>query len=344
MKYNFYIFIFLPFIALLQVTPEQENKVKNSSEENQIRNVSEAMDLKPGEKKKPRIKFIDLAYKDPDRKSQTIELNNNNFDSYVKNGNENRWLLIFYAESSSYCRGTKSLIDKIIEEKKYKNINNIKFGSVDIDRNLKLQMRFNITGIPVVLLVENNKMLELSNIPIEENLIKSIEIETLVNDKFTLKDFPQDINIIELFRRLLSFTLKYLSTIINSYLKDYKINYELGDNIIFMLLVFSCSAVSSLILILLRKCFCKEKIIKKDVKEENKDKDSIVKNEEKKEGTNDNINKNEDNNKSEELKKMTEDKKEEEMKEKRNEEKINNINNNGNKNEEKKKEKKKKKE
>ena len=158
MKFDLILFLLFTSIILSQTTQEEKEKEIDTT----TKNISEELPQNQTAKK-PRIKLIDFTYKDTNRKSQTIELTNYNLDSLVKNGEENRWLIIFYAETCSFCKTVKSLIDKIIEEKKYKNVNNIKFGSVDVDYNLYLQMRFNVTGILVFLLAENNKMIELPN-------------------------------------------------------------------------------------------------------------------------------------------------------------------------------------
>ena len=146
--------------------------------------------------------IIDLTHLEIGRKSHTIVLKDSNFDSIIRNGTENRWLIIFYSEACGMCKQVKSIIDKIIEEKKYISVNNIKFGSVDIDYNLRLQTRFNITGIPVLILVENNKMLEISNFPYEKNIIKYIEVENINKDEHT-KDFPVELSFYKFIKNLL---------------------------------------------------------------------------------------------------------------------------------------------
>ena len=115
MRFIFYFsFIFLTFL-LFEVKGEEEKIIEKEKEKEK------------GEqpKRKPRIKFINLAEEDnvPRRKSQTIELNSLNFDSIIQNGIKNRWLIIFYSETNSYSIKVKSKIDKIIEEKNYTSIN-----------------------------------------------------------------------------------------------------------------------------------------------------------------------------------------------------------------------------
>ena len=332
MKLDLILFLLFTSIILSQTTQEEKEKEIDTT----TKNISEELPQNQTAKK-PRIKLIDFTYKDTNRKSQTIELTNYNLDSLVKNGEENRWLIIFYAETCSFCKTVKSLIDKIIEEKKYKNINNIKFGSVDVDYNLYLQMRFNVTGIPVLLLVENNKMIELSNMPLEENLMRSIEIENIENDKY-VKDFPKEINYIEFSLRLISFYLSRIPLTVNELLSKYNIKHELGSNSVSLILIFTSAGLGAGVYFLFNKCFGEKKPEKKD--EKNEEKNIEEKNEDK------DINKD----MSEEMKKKAEDKKEEErkMNERINEDKMkDSVNSNTNSDktgEAKKKEKKKKKE
>ena len=293
---------------------------------------------KPGRPKK-NIKMIDLTQIETGRKSHTIVLTDSNFDSIIRNGTENRWLIIFYSETCAMCKQVKSIIDKIIEEKKYKSVNNIKFGSVDIDYNLRLQTRFDITGIPVLILVENNKMLEISNFPYEQNIIKSIEVEDINIDDQT-RDFPVDLSFYEFIKNLIYNSLDQLKEEVNRYINKYNINFEFSVLSLLMFLVYACFIITAIFFYIIKKCFCKEpNIIKEDEKENNMESENNINESNKKENKSnvDDV----DNVDSEEIKKIIEEKKEEEMKEKFNKEKESIINNME---QPKKKEKKKKKE
>ena len=280
---------------------------------------------------KKKVIDVDLTYTDTGRKSQTIPLTGSNFDSLVQGGNNGRWLIIFYAETSKYCKKLKSLIDKIIEEKKYKSVNNIKFGSVDLDANIFLQVRFNITGIPFIYIIENNKMIEIPNFPSEENIIKYIETENFDSFEHT-KNFEPDLSFYVFFKRLMVNSLSYLTRKTNQLLKKHNIDYQLGMTSCFLSIVFMCSIIATIIFILIIKC-CEGKEVVKKGKEDKKEENIVNENNEEEKN---NIN-NENN--EEENKKIIEEKKEKEMKEKLNEE-----NNKKEKEGSKKKEKKKKKE
>ena len=270
----------------------------------------------PLKKPERKIKHINFDNIDTKRKSQTIPLNASNFDLNIKNGTQNRWLVIFYAETCRFCKNVKSLIDKIIEEKNYKSINNIKFGSVDVDYNLKLKTRFDIDGIPSIILIENNKMLEISNFPHEKTLIKSIEIENIEKEN-GVKDFPHEISFYIFIKKIVIHYLTYFNNKVNKFLKKHNINLELNFATFCILILIYCSIISTILLIGLNKFF--------SYNENN----TIINNNNK---INANIsldkkiddNHNLENNSSEEMKKIIEEKKEQDIKEKLDKKKENN--------------------
>ena len=237
----------------------------------------------------PEKKIIDLTFTDTGRKSQTIDLNDSNFDSYVQNGNLNRWLIIFYSKRIDFCKKVKSVIDKIIEEKNYTSINNIKFGSVDIDYNLRLLTRFNISGIPEVILVENNTMLQISNFPVEENLIRSIEIENITTNEHATK-FPAQLTFYNFIKRLFITSLNQVVKMVNRYLDKKNIKFRFTEVSLFLCLLFSCVFISVSLFFFIMKCFCKEIIIvKEDTEDKKKEKENLVNKDNKEENNNNNV-------------------------------------------------------
>ena len=340
MRINFYLSLIILILLLTSIKGDEKVESKNEEKmekKEEIKFIKQGAESdEPPElqeaKKKGRFIDLDLTDEDKTRESHTIALTSSNFDSIIQNGIKNRWLIIFYAETCGFCKKAKSLIDKIIEEKKYKNVNNIKFASVDIDYNYRLQMRFNVTGIPIIFLVENNRMAEMSNLPIEENFIKAIEVESLENLK-SVKDFQPEISLYEFIRRLIDFSFSQLTMQVNLIAKNHNINYEFSKYSIIIIILFFCICFSFIFLRIIDRCFPdNKKVIKKDIKDSKESQNNEIKEEK-------NI-VNNNNDESEEMKKIIEEKKEEEMKEKLNKEKEKN-NKEG---EIKKKEKKKKKE
>ncbi len=298
-----------------------------------IRIKSEDIEEKDKDKDKEKENFIKFDFDVPESKnSQMIVLNNNNFDSIIQNGNNNRWLIFFSAKKCGYCKRVKAVVDKIIEEKKYESVNNIKFAYVDLDDNLKLQIRFKIKGIPYIILVENNKMLELNFMPSEELYIQFIEIKNL-NEEERVKDFIQELTLYGFLKTLFNMTLNDGARRVNNFLKKHKINYEFGPISLYVYTISFLSIILLLIFYVINKCcFGAKKILNKKEIENNKDRDSKDNKNENDKDINNNINE------EEKKKKKEEEKVKEKEKEKKKEKSVKK------KDEIKKKEKKKKKE
>ena len=54
----------------------------------------------------PKDKIIDLNYNydEANIKCHFVNLTSSNFDNLVQNGNNNRWLIMFYTEDCSFCK------------------------------------------------------------------------------------------------------------------------------------------------------------------------------------------------------------------------------------------------
>ena len=278
-------------------------------------------------KAKDKSEKIDLDLKSHNRgqKSHTIDINDSNIDATIQYGVFHRWLIIFYAETCKFCKQVKSILDKIIEDKNYINKNDIRFASLDIDYNLQTQIRFNITGIPLIVMVENNEMITYDMFPTEQNLINFIQTENF-SEYRNFKTFPARLKYDEFIKKLIVFTLNYYVKQINDFLKKKKIPFKFTNT---SFLVYSISIISFLMVvsfIAIVKCCCSGKSKAKESKEV----------EEKLNGEKEEIKDIEDTN-SEEMKKAAEEKKEKEMNEKI--KKDNKVVGDGNKKKEKKKKK-----
>ena len=184
---------------------------------------------------------------------EILEINDSNFDSIIQNGNKNRWLILFYLKTCHYCYNARRLLNKIIELKKYKEINNIKFASIETKKNTKTNIRFNITKVPYIILVENNTMLELDSYSNEKNLINFIETN-FTNAINELKPFPAK-NIFKYHYRLFINSLNYLVDAINDYLESKNINFELNLLTFVLSYIFICFALWISIIYIYFKCF-----------------------------------------------------------------------------------------
>lgn len=253
-------------------------------------------------KAKNKAENIDLDLKG--QKSHIIDINNSNIDATIQYGVFHRWLIIFYAGTSKFCKQVKSMLDKIIEDKNYINKNDIRFASLDIDYNLQTQIRFNITGVPLIVMVENNEMITYDMFPTEQNLINFIQTENF-SEYRNFKTFPARLKYDEFIKKLIVFTLNYYVKQINDFLKKKKIPFKFTNT---SFLVYSISIISFLMVvsfIALIKCCCSGKSTTKESKDL----------EEKLNGEKEEIKDIDDTN-IEEMKKAAEEKKEKEMNEK----------------------------
>lgn len=266
--------------------------------------------------------------------NEVIELNDSNIDSIIKDGNYNRWLILLYLETCYHCKRARQTLNDILESGDYPVINNIKFAQIEVQKNTKSNIRFNISKVPQFILVENNTMYELELYHSEKNLLNFIatDFKNIIKD---LKPFPH-MNIFKYYYAIFDYSVEEMVKKINDYLKTKNIYFEFNSMTFILSYVILCSSISILFIYTIMRCFTpkKGKKNKQQIKNENEGKKDKEKEEEKK-----NNGENNNNIESEETKKIREEEKEKEMKD-------NNIKTieKGNNNKENKKEKKKKKE
>jgi thiol-disulfide isomerase/thioredoxin len=121
---------------------------------------------------------------------QIYELIDSTFDSHIKNGENYRWFILFYLSTCGHCARAKEEISKI-----YQNYNKtkIRFAEIEIQDNIMTSVRFNVSGVPFIVLVENNSIFELQKYPNENNLIEFLN--TSFNDvKDELVIFPKKVS------------------------------------------------------------------------------------------------------------------------------------------------------
>ena len=287
---NFNFIILLLFLSLLQV------KLKDSF------NISHINSTKGHEK---------------DEIVEVIELNDSNFDSIIQDGINNRWFILFYLETCYHCHRAKIVLNRILELRDYEIVNNIKFAEIEINRNSKSDVRFNISGTPYIIMVENNTMYELDLYPNEKNLINFIgtDFRNVTKD---LKPFPH-INIFKyhfiLFKNSLSFIVEKL----NEYLEKRKVKFKFSILTFILGYAIICFAIWATVVYVVLKCTDSKKINTKKNNLEKKTNSKIKENKYNYDNTGD----------SEEKKKIKEEEKEKEIKEAISNENINEDNKNG---------------
>ena len=162
-----------------------------------------------------------------------LELNNESFNKLLelhKYDSNKKILLVFYTKNCNNCKEAINVINDIID--KYKYDKEIDFGKVDCDlrENIWLNLRFNITRIPyIILIVNGNVFYELNS-----NYDK-YEISHFINDVKSNKDslkIPNDIDIYKKRIIILNFTINY----IRQFFK-YHFNINISKNLIIFILI-----------------------------------------------------------------------------------------------------------
>ena len=249
---------------------------------------------------------------------EIIELDDSNFDSIIQNGYKNRWLILFYLEKCYHCKRARTVLNSVLELKEYKNINNIKFASIEIDRNSKSTIRFNVTKVPYIVLVENKNMLEFDSYVSELKIIDFIETNftNVTND---LISFPQR-NLFKYYYKVFFNSVYYAVDKCNEFLASKNIKFKFNALTLSLAYSILCLIFWSILLYIYIKCFRNNnKKIKQDEKNDEK-KDSNEdnnKNEPNEDSTKSNKNIENDNINDEEKKKRREENKEKEEKKKK---------------------------
>jgi len=193
---------------------------------------------------------------------------NNLIESNINDKNK-ILLIIFYANNCENCQEALNIIyNDIINE--YKN-NKIQFGKINCDlrENIWLNIRFNITRIPYIILVKGNNYYELNS-----NYDK-YEINSFINDKkdkIELLNIPNKINLIK--KILIIINLAHYST--NIYSQKY-FNTKISINIILFIIILFFIIIFWIIYYIFILCCCNLFFFKFRKKNKNKELIEIIK-------------------------------------------------------------------
>ncbi|MDD2839649.1 MAG: thioredoxin [Rickettsiales bacterium] len=80
-----------------------------------------------------------------------LEVNDKNFDSSIKDG---ACLVDFWAPWCGPCRMLSPVVDELAEEMK----NEIKVFKCNVDESQEIPAKFNIMGVPTLIVFKNGKM------------------------------------------------------------------------------------------------------------------------------------------------------------------------------------------
>ena len=118
------------------------------------------------------------------------ELNDVLFDQVIRGGRIYRWLIIFYSKTCVHCMKAKKEIKKLFDKVKRVKNETLRFAQMEAYDNSLTNVRFNISGVPYIIVVENNSMFEMNLFPNYDNLKTLIETNfTEVKDE--LKPIPK---------------------------------------------------------------------------------------------------------------------------------------------------------
>lgn len=119
---------------------------------------------------------------------EIYELSDGNFDIVIQNGNNYRWFVLFYVSTCGHCRRAKKEIKAVFEKKEYSS--NLRFAQIETQSNVMTSIRFNITQIPYIVLMENNTMIEMTKYPNQNNIIEFIKTNFTNNTEDEILPIP----------------------------------------------------------------------------------------------------------------------------------------------------------
>ena len=157
------------------------------------------------------------------RENSYYILTDANFDTYINPDEKNtKWLIVFYVDKCNFCNQTiKILKDEIIPY--YSKNKNIKFGTINCDKNLWSAIRFNLSYTPYVILIENNKYYQFKTFPGKEAFINFIDEEKTVEDSLNI---PKKISMIQKGLKIFKGFASEITKTIQDYLDSNNYNFK----------------------------------------------------------------------------------------------------------------------
>ena len=242
------------------------------------------------------------------------ELSDMTFEDTINAGKYYKWCLIFYLKTCGHCKRAKNARDKI-----FKKVTDpkLRFAQLETEENMITNLRFNITGVPYIVLIEDNKMLELEKYPNEENLLNFCQSNFSDFEK-EIVPYPKPIGMGKVSWIIFRETINGLVQQINYYLKKYGINHQMNFNEFIILVILFLIVGGFLEYYILSMCFNDnyEEAIKKQIELMEKNEKNKKNKYNKKNKENDDKENNDKKELNEEDKIKKEEKKEKEFKEK----------------------------
>ena len=195
--------------------------------------------------------------------NKIYDLNDMIFDYMIREGKIYRWFILFYSKTCGHCRRARKEINKVFED--LKTNNTLRFAQMEAYDNTLTNVRFNITGVPYIILIENNSILELDLFPNYENL-KNFILTNFSEVKEELKPLPKRVKFTYVAWVIFKQTLDSITEGFNNLLKRHNINIKFNS------LTFVISVLTTIILCCVGMvkcciyCCCNDEDIAKELK------------------------------------------------------------------------------
>ena len=204
-----------------------------------------------------------------------LKIEGDYLDKAIQNAisSKSKLFLIFHVQKCQYCtHALKTLKSQVI--KNYEDDENIFFGSINLDEqsNIWLGVRFNISKIPYVVLLENKKMYKFEHQFEESIVVKFINEEKNVED-------GEEIPPVVTFKRKFSIAVEELTETIQGYLDKYLGIKAWSSKMTYILLIILFIGVIHIESSIINKCKKLCKFNKKVKEEDAKETISKIKNE-----------------------------------------------------------------
>ena len=171
-------------------------------------------------------------------KKNIMNLEGKEVDKQIKKSSELNYKLfiVFYLKNCQYCNIVlKTLKTKIINN--FEDEDEISFGTINLSNqyNVWLGLRFNVTRIPYIILIEKNKIYKFEKTFEEKEVMEFINEEKNIEDAF---DIPKEIT---LFSKLKA-ALNELSSKIERVLEMYGVNKKWSKIIAYLTIIFGVTS------------------------------------------------------------------------------------------------------
>jgi hypothetical protein len=208
------------------------------------------------------------------------QINDGSINTLVGDGKgSNYWILMFYVEQCPYCKKAKDAFrllagrDELADE----SFANLKIGQIDCTYNNWSCLRFNITRVPTVYLIEHEKLFEFKYLMNDENLLKFLADGKIIKEG---KEVPPPLGFMQIISYMFTESVAILDKRIEKFFTEF-LNLEITWSRTYTIIVLIAFMVSTIVIeyyIIERCCFSnrghkvnEKKENRKEVKEELKE-------------------------------------------------------------------------